>query len=222
MSIPVPFYSQYECRNETLEVYASDRRGEVDYRFNNYGYRNTIDYEENATDIGVYVGSSITAGIGVDQNNSFAVVSSTNLGVKCYHFAQGCMAIDNQEILRMLQQIKQSSLQPRYYVIQFISLDRRYDTESGTTVYNQDAKANVDLFLQTFESIETLLSNDIWCFLGCDSTGAVISESIKKHSRCVAWNFPIVDLAGVGEHPGVKWHKILGMGITKKLRDQLS
>ena len=44
MSIPLPYADQYECRGETLEVYASDRRGQVSYQFNNYGYRNNIDY----------------------------------------------------------------------------------------------------------------------------------------------------------------------------------
>ena len=102
MSIPLPFASQYECRNETLEVYASDRRGLINYSFNNYGYRNNIDYQEDAVDVGIYLGSSITSGIGVDWPDTFVATSSQALNVQGYHFSQGCVPVDNQETLRML------------------------------------------------------------------------------------------------------------------------
>ena len=43
MPLPLPFFSQYECQNETMGVYASDRRGIVEYKINNIGYRNDIE-----------------------------------------------------------------------------------------------------------------------------------------------------------------------------------
>lgn len=220
MSIPLPFITQYECRNETLEVYASDRRGLVNYRFNNYGYRNDIDYETDATDVGVYIGSSITSGIGIDWSDSFVATSARSLGVPAYHFSQGCMAVDNQEILSMLTRLKQTAIRPRYWVIQFIDLNRRYsDGKLNQLVENQ--QENLDLFLHTFHDVQTVLENDVWVFTGSDSTACAIPEQISKHPRCLGWNIPFVDLSGVGSHPGVRWHKMISAGIVKKLSDQL-
>lgn len=222
MSIPLPFLSQYECRGETLEVYASDRRGLVDYSFNNLGYRNDIDYVESDPNVGVYVGSSITAGIGIKFEDSFAALSSKELLVNCYHFGQGCMPVDNQELLRMLKLVKASGLQPKYYVIQFIDLDRRYDWNTGSFFRVNDVDQNFSLFQKTFNEIEQLLVNDVWCFTGSDGSDCALPESIKKHVKCVGWNFPMVDLAGVNTHPGIKWHKIISAGIVRSIRKQLS
>lgn len=219
MSIPLPFLTQYECRNETLEVYASDRRGEISYSFNNYGYRNNIDYNETETNAGIYVGSSITSGIGIDWTSSFAWLSSEQLGVKCYHFSQGCMPVDNQEILRVLSTIKKhSSLTPNYFVIQFIGLDRRYNIDTGFVGYEQDATKNIALFQQIFVEIEDLLKNDTWCFIGSDGSNTVLPDSIKKHSKCAGWNYPMVDYAGVTNHPGKKWHLVMSKSIVNKLK----
>jgi len=222
MSMPLPFFSQYECRLETMEVYASDRRGLVEYRFNNLGYRNNIDYDESDHNVGVYLGSSITAGIGLDFDFSFASISSQALQTKCYHFSQGCMPVDNQEILRMLNLIKLSDLRPRYYVIQFIDLDRRYDLNTGLFTSVTHSEQNIDLFQQTFEQVASLLANDAWCFTGSDSRDHNIPNSIRKHHRCIGWNVPMVDLAGVNTHPGPKWHKIISAGVVKSIAKQLS
>ena len=218
MSIPIPYIDQYECRGETLEVYASDRRGQVSYQFNNFGYRNNIDYHEDEKNVGVYVGSSITAGIGVDWDKSFASLSSKNLNVNCYQFAQGCVMVDNQEILRMLKLIKQTKVDIKYYVIQFIQLSRQYDPITGQTQLVDDYDQNISKFLQTFDEINDLLENDTWCFLGCDGQQHKLPDSIINHPCCLTWNPQFIDLAGVTGHPGIKWHKMINQGIVKFLQ----
>ena len=222
MSIPLPFFTQYECRNESLPVYASDRRGIITYEFNNFGYRNNIDYDETENNAGVYIGSSITSGIGIDWANSFASISSRTIGVNCYHFAQGCMMVDNQEILRMLTLVKNSNLKPKYYVIQFIGLDRRYDINTGKTTLESNTQKNIQLFEETFSKVEDLLKNDVWCFVGADGTNSLMPDTIKNHSNCVLWNFPIIDLAGVNNHPGPKWHRVVSAGISNFLSKKFS
>jgi len=218
MSIPLPHADQYQCRNETLEVYASDRRGQVQYQFNNFGYRNNIDYVDDENNVGVYIGSSITAGIGVDWSKTFASLSSAALGVRCYHFAQGCVAVDNQEILRMLQAVKQSRIQAKYYVIQFIRLTRQYDPKTGQTTHSDDHNKNIERFLSVFDQIQNVLANDHWCFLGCDQEQHALPHSVTKHARCVSWNPQFIDQAGVGGHPGEKWHKMINQAIVKALK----
>jgi hypothetical protein len=218
MTIPLPYFDQYACRNETMEVYASDRRGTVAYQFNNFGYRNDIDYTTQDTDIGVYIGSSITAGIGVDWNKSFAYLTSQGLQTRTYHFAQGCKEVDNHEILRMLEAVKQVDLDAKYFVLQFINLDRIYDPATGITVHSQDHEQNIKRFVQDFDCICKILENHRWCFIGCDAHQHQLPERIIKHPRCVSWNTQYIDLAGVGTHPGPRWHKMISMGLVKHLK----
>lgn len=221
MSIPLPYVDQYECRNETVEVYASDRRGTVEYQFNNYGYRNNTDYIDNQSGVGVYIGSSITSGVGVNWPDCFAPLSAAELNVPCYHFSQGCVPIDNQEMLKTLQHLKQSDLKPKYYVIQFIDLHRRYIPKIGRFEPETDKSKNIKLFEDTFNAVDQLLRDDIWVFLGCDSAQHDIPEYILGHQALLAWNPRFLDLAGVGNHPGPKWHKMIGLGLVKKISKSL-
>jgi len=223
MSIPLPYADQFECRNETLEVYGSDRRGEIEYRFNNYGYRNIIDYRDNANNVGIYSGSSLTAGIGVDWNQTFSKLSSDKLNVSCYQFSQGCVMIDNQETLRMLKLILKTNIVPKYIVLQFIGLDRRYDPSTGKCIISTDSSADLDIFLKTFNECEQLLENQNWCFLGADGSDAKLPDYITKHINCAAWNPSFIDIANIDvRHPGNKWHSMVSYGIIKSLQKQIT
>jgi hypothetical protein len=221
MSLPLPFFSQYECRNETMEVFASDRRGIVEYKINNLGYRNNIDYSEADIDIGAYFGSSITTAIGVPLHNGFAHISATELNSKCYQFGQGCMMVDNQESLRLLKEVLSSNLNPKYIVLQFINLSRRYNHQNGRATMSDSSNDDIILFHQTFTEIEELLKNRVWCFIGTDNAGVDVGDHITKHTHCVTWNPKFIDFAGVGEHPGHKWHRMVAAGIVKNLQKQL-
>jgi hypothetical protein len=218
MTIPLPYSDQYACRNETLEVYASDRRGTVLYQFNNLGYRNDIDYAAQDSAVGVYIGSSITAGIGIDWHKSFAYLASQQLETPAYHFAQGCKGVDNREILRMLEAVTQSGLDVQYFVLQFIDLDRRYDAETGATIHNIDLEQNINEFVQVFDRVCKVLEGRSWCFLGCDRLQHQLPEHISQHKNLVAWNPRFIDLAGVGQHPGEKWHRMISLGLIKHLK----
>lgn len=217
MSLPLPFRDQYECRNETLEVYASDRRGLVEYRFNNLGYRNDIDYVDNEANAGVFLGSSITSGIGVEWNNSFVKLVSDGFKVEPYHFSQGCTKVDNREIFNQISALVDNKFFPKFWVIQFIDLDRRFDPLSGITVDCTDHNHNVDEFVKIFKEIETKLLGQDWCFFGCDRLDHTIPSSIRNHKNCLTWNPAFIDLAGVGHHPGKKWHQMIALAVRKKL-----
>jgi hypothetical protein len=221
MSLPLPFFSQYECRDETLEVFAADRRGIVEYKMNNLGYRNNINYVESDLSVGVYFGSSITTAIGLPLLQGFAATSAQALNAKCYHFGQGCMMVDNQESLRLLKKVLDSELEPQYFVVQFINLNRRYNHENGRAEVSDNTEENIALFHSTFNEIEQLLQDRAWCFVGTDNVGHEVGERVTKHPHCVSWNTRFIDFAGVGEHPGTKWHQMIAAGIVKNLQKQL-
>ena len=221
MSIPLPYVDQYECRNETLEVYGADRRGMINYQFNNYGYRNDIDYDPSASNVGVYIGSSLTAGIGVDWNESFAKASSIKLNSLCYQFSQGCVQLDNQEMLKILKLILTSDIKPRYYVLQFIGLDRRYNPTDASCLSSNNCKENSEIFIKTFKECEQLLIGKAWCFFASDGSNSLIPDDIINHEKCAVWNPRFIDSTGVGSHPGVKWHQGMALLVAKKLQKQL-
>lgn len=217
MSLPLPFRDQYECRNETLEVYASDRRGLVEYQFNNLGYRNDIDYVDTESNAGVFLGSSITSGIGINWTKSFVKLVSQSFDVEPYHFSQGCTKVDNKEILNQISVLKNNNFLPKFWVIQFIDLDRRFDATTGKTTHSNNAIENVKNFVDIFLQIQLALADHTWCFFGCDSLSHNIPDHIRYHANCLAWNPTFIDRAGVGNHPGVKWHQMMSLGIQKKL-----
>ncbi len=217
--IPLPQFEQYECRNESLEVYASDRRGQVTYTFNNLGYRNSVDYVDRQQPIGIYIGSSITSGIGLNWQESFAYISSQKFQVEPWQFSQGCVRLNNQQNLETLRTLIELDLNVKYWVIQFINLDR---CPSTATQDLTDTNEIVTQFNHTFNQIEQLLKNQVWCFLGSDKTDYPIDPRILSHNKCVGWNIPYIDLSGVGEHPGPKWHRMIAAGIDKKLSGQLN
>jgi len=220
MSLPLPFRDQYECRNETLEVYASDRRGLVEYKFNNLGYRNNFDYFLEESNAGVYLGSSITSGIGVSWEKSFVKLSSDLLAVQPYHFSQGCTMVDNYELLQQLTALIESDFRPKFWVIQFIDLDRRFDADTGICDSSLDTAKNINDFVDMFSTIEALLCDKTWCFIACDRMSHAIPDRIKHHSNCVAWNPRFIDQAGVGTHPGPKWHQMISLGVQRSIRSK--
>jgi hypothetical protein len=218
MSLPLPFNDQYECRNETLEVYASDRRGIVEYKFNNLGYRNNIDYDLNENNAGVYLGSSITSGIGISWQQTYVNLSSNFFGVLPYNFSQGCTKIDNTEILRQLSMLIALDFSAKYWVIQFIDFDRRFDPRTGVTVSCEDRDKNIDNFIKIFSTVESLLLGKNWTFIVCDRLSHDVPEYIRKqHVKCLSWNTKFIDFSGVGTHPGPKWHQMISLGLQKKL-----
>ncbi len=213
MSIPLPNLAHYECRNETLEVYASDRRGIVEYKFNNLGYRNQIDYVDQGQPVAAYIGSSLTSAIGIPWEKSFCYLSSKKLCVEPWNFSQGCTYINNGTTLSMIESLLQSQLNIQYWIVQFIDFDRGPTPADNS----KDLEKNTMEFVKIFYQIEKLLEDKNWCFLCSDNKNHTVPDNIKNHHRCVSWNFPFVDRAGVGSHPGEKWHNIMSAGIVKKL-----
>jgi hypothetical protein len=58
--------------------------------------------------------------------------------------------------------------------------------------------------------------------VGTDNARVDVGDRVIKHAHCVTWNLKFVDFAGVGEHPGYKWHQMVAAGIVKNLQKQLS
>ena len=113
--------------NKTTHKIGQDMRGIVPYNFNNCGFRADTDYIETEQNAGCFFGHAFTSAVGIEWHNSYALLTCKELSAKCYNFSQGCVAVDNFEIIRTAIDVaNMETFKPKFYVIQFCDLIRRF------------------------------------------------------------------------------------------------
>jgi len=219
MYFPESYYNEYT--NSYCEKIGQDTRGIIKYNFNNCGFINNLNYnieEENAI---CFFGSAITSCIGLPWESSFAYKLSQQLKskkYKAYNFSQGCMFVDNAEIVKTVELTKNiKNFKPIAYVIQFIGLDRRFNIKYKNGTLNINQEDNLKLFLELFKKLEKILKNDQWIFFGCDGSESDIPVDIKEHKNCLIWNPPLIDKL-LRDVPGPKFHEMISFGLKNKFK----
>ena len=107
MSFPKTYYDEYTSSYCTK--IGQDMRGIIKYNFNKQGFINNQDYDINEENAICFFGSAITSSIGLPWEQSFAYQVSKGLAskeFKSYNFSQGCMFVDNKEIINTVESIK--------------------------------------------------------------------------------------------------------------------
>jgi hypothetical protein len=212
------FPKSYNSHNtsKTVKKIGQDMRGIVDYKFNNCGFRSDVDYFETENNAGCYFGHAFTSAVGIDWHNSYVSKSAKKLGVKAYNFSQGCVALDNFEIIRTALEVAElASFRPKFFVLQFCDLIRRFDNKTGQLTFESDKDKNVREFTKAFDRLEKKLNDrDIpWRFFGCDfQVYHQVPDYIQKHKNCMIWNPAFFDKILYGM-PGEKWHHVISYGV---------
>ena len=222
MPFPESYYKQYV--NGYCTKIGQDSRGVLRYNFNNYGFINNLDYSIEEKNAICFFGSAITSAIGLPWEKSFGFQLAQMLGNKFvgYNFSQGCIFVDNQEIIETIKKIKTiNNFQPYAYIVQFIDLDREFNSKKETGKLRTNAEENKKKFSMLFKELETLLQNERWIFFGCDSRDYKIPDTIKNHKNCLIWNPPFIDRM-LRDVPGEKWHRMMALGLNKKFQDLYS
>ena len=217
MPFPKSYYEEFT--NSYCTKIGQDGRGIIQYNFNNFGFINNIDYTIDEKKSICFFGSAITSAIGVPWEKSFCFQTTELLqgDYKSYNFSQGCIGVDNNEIAQTVKKIKEmDNFSPHIYVIQFINLDRRFNPVLGAGKLSIDQKCNIEYFESIFEKIEILLKDEKWIFFGCDAEDHNVPDYITNHKNCLIWNPFFIDRLLVGM-PGEKWHRMMALGIKKKL-----
>ena len=207
--------------SQTVHKIGQDMRGIVPYKFNNCGFRADVDYVETEVNAGCYFGHAFTSGVGIEWHNSYPAKSSKKLGVQCYNFSQGCVGVDNFEIMRTAIEVSNmETFKPKFFIIQFCDLLRRFDLKTGKMSFESDIDKNVRDFTEAFKNLEEKLdkANIRWLFFGCDFTEYhPVPDYITKHKNCMIWNPAFFDKILYGM-PGEKWHNIIAYGITNTIQ----
>ena len=196
-------------------------RGIIKYNFNKQGFINNLEYDVNEKDAICFFGSAITSSIGLPWELSFAYrlgQELTSKKFKAYNFSQGCMFVDNQEIINTVESVKNMErFKPAVYVVQLIGLDRRFSPQKKAGKLNIDADENLTSFIELFKKLEHMLKDEKWVFFACDETDHEIPKDIKNHQNCLIWNPPFISTL-LRDVPGQKFHNMISLGIKNKLK----
>lgn len=221
--IPIPLPSQYELRGERMMCYASDQRNVVEYRFNELGYRNDIEYNiEDTFDKKVYAwfGSSITNGHSIEVEKSFPQLVSKKMDAICWNFSQGCFRTSNQILFEQVESLLDTDAIIDKFFIQFINLERQ--GSKYETFYNFDKLENEKTFEKIFVNFSKLLEGRNWYWLMMDKLQHQIPQWILDTPNKIIYNPTFADTTGVIEHPGEKTHRGLALLILKKINNDKS
>lgn len=218
INLPKPLPSQYEFRGEHMMCYASDQRNLVEYRFNELGYRNDIEYKiEDTFNQTVYAwfGSSVTNGHSIAVEKSFPQLVSNKMNAACWNFSQGCFKTSNQILFEQLEMVLATDANLDIIFVQFINLERQ---GSGFDVYfDFDKENNVKKFEEIFMKFSDLLAGRKWYWMLLDKLQHDIPEWILETPNKIIHNPLFADCTGVTEHPGEKTHAGLAKLILKKI-----
>jgi hypothetical protein len=192
-------------------------RGILKYNFNKQGFINNLDYNVSEKNAVAFFGSAITSAIGIPWDRSFAYMSCENK-YKAYNFGQGCIFVDNTEIYNTIKRVKEiKDFKPFAYVVQFTDLGRVFNPKRQAGSLEYDETINLSKFLDIFKRTEELLKDDNWVFFGADYVNYKLPKYIVKHEKCLIWNPLRIDTVLL-DMQGEKWHKMLSMGINKRLK----
>ncbi len=220
MSFPKTYYDEYTSSYCTK--IGQDMRGIIKYNFNKQGFINNQDYDINEENAICFFGSAITSSIGLPWEQSFAYQVSKGLAskeFKSYNFSQGCMFVDNKEIINTVESIKNmKQFRPAVYVVQLIGLDRRFNPQHKAGKYNLDDNENLTAFIDIFKKLENLLKDEKWIFFACDGAGLRVPDDITMHQNCLIWNPPFISTM-LRDVPGPKFHNMMSLGIKNKLKE---
>ena len=223
MSFPKSYYNEYTSSYCTK--IGQDMRGIIKYNFNNQGFINNQDYDVNEENAICFFGSAITSAIGLPWEQSFAHQLSqelTSKEFKSYNFSQGCIFVDNKEIINTVESVKNmEQFKPAVYVVQLIGLDRRFSPQNKAGKYNLDDNENLTSFQNLFKKLEHMLKDEKWIFFACDGADLKVPNDITNHQNCLIWNPPFINTM-LRDVPGRKFHNMISLGIKNRLKQLYS
>ena len=166
---------QLALANTTVSKYGYDQTGQVDYQFNQHGFRGS-EFIGNRSIF--FLGNSTTFGIGVKQQDTFASQLSTTLDIPFGNLSFGAFYHENHDHLTNLARLLERD-QDDIFVVQINNLDRRR-VNSELVVGDNNKKYCMDKFLNYFDLVNTMLKGRDRLFIYWDNIDYNIPESIQK------------------------------------------
>jgi hypothetical protein len=166
------------------------------YKFNSAGFRSD-EFEENKSSI-VFLGCSMTVGIGVPYENTWSKIVSEELNLKCYNFGIGGSSNDTafRYAYTWLGKIK-----PSICVFCQTFSDRIEIWQDGKIISNI-AEEHPKFYLGTWQS--TSLNKEILAEKNCLSIQHLCHRYNIKFVHASVHDIEFLDLARDLAHPGIE------------------
>jgi hypothetical protein len=122
MLLPAAPDHMFGLRNQTVCQFGYDNESRTHYRFNSLGYRSNTEFDICGNPI-IVLGNTISFGLGMPIEQSFAGIIANTLNCAVYNFSWGCYGHTNADQLCLLKQIL-SVIQPQRVIFQINNLNR--------------------------------------------------------------------------------------------------
>jgi len=225
-TIGIPYYSNLQCN--TLGLDSSDHCfdknhynlcGDVNYSFDDMGYRNNTPYQHNAI---LAIGDSFTLGLGVNVDDTWANRLSKILNYPVLNFSLN--GASNDWIARRTTELM-DFFKPKAVIVHYTFSHRR---ERPQQDWHDDERTECEPLYTEQENYENWRAN----FTRLSKLKIPIVHSFITNWHTSSINYaalgtniiapqPIYDLARDGFHYGPKTHQILAEKITNLLDFEL-
>jgi len=209
MQLPVAPDHMYRLRNQTVTKFGYDNQNDTNYCFNSLGYRSDIEFDHSDAPI-IILGNTISFGLGLEIEQSFAGIIAGILNCKVYNFSWGCYGHTNADQLQLLKQIL-SVITPRRVIFQINNLNRfRVDDYVS---FNNATDIVIAEFMQFSSEICQVLKSIPHDFLHWDKDNYSVDLP-----QCLIHNKYHVDssLESNKDTFGPKSHKLIAHSILKR------
>lgn len=209
MPLPPAPDHMWAHRNQTITNFGYDHETTVKYRFNGLGYRSDVEFVDHVDPI-IILGNTISFGLGLPMEQTFAGILNKTLNHPVYNFAWGCHAHTNHDQLQLLTNIL-GSLNPRHVIFQINNLNRLHAGDQVS--FDNPHDVVVFEFEKFLTAITDVLHEVPHSFLHWDNQdhGVNLPECVvlnKYHVDC-----SLVDNADTF---GSKSHRLIALKILEK------
>ena len=202
----------YNRRSTIIKNFGYDDETEVEYRFNNLGYRSDIEFEIGKNPI-ILLGNTITFGLGVEIKHTFSNIIASHFKNPVYNFSWGCYAHTNNEQSELLKSILTTD-NPSLIIFQINNLNRFRN--NNIVSYNNTKELIISEYKKFYDEIFKLLKNKKHIFLHWDD-----EEHEVKLPNCLIKNKFLIDgIIKKKKLGGVKSHKIIGHKIVNEIKQK--
>ena len=154
------------CRNKNLKNFGYDHETNIDYKFNNLGYRSNIEFEPGKQPI-IVLGNTLSFGLGVSIEDTYAYKISTETQKPVYNLSWGCYGHTNNELLKLLKFILLMD-NPSLIIFQINNLNR-YREENKKVNFNNKTSLIISEYQKFYNEISVLLKDKKHIFLYWDN-----------------------------------------------------
>jgi hypothetical protein len=209
MLLPVAPDHMYLLRNQTVTKFGYDDENNTDYCFNSLGYRSNLEFDDCDSPI-IILGNTISFGLGLQIEQSFAGIIANTLKCKVYNFSWGCYGHTNADQLLLLKQIL-TAMTPRLVIFQINNLNR-FRIDNYVNFQNSD-NVVISEFNRFNLEIQQVLNSIPHDFLYWDETSYPVDLP-----ECLIHNRYHVDSSLKSNKTtfGPKSHKLIAYSILKR------